>query len=227
MTNFLNRIAGRALGVIPLAQPLLPARFDPTVEKSGREGFSVSRSATSSAEWDLAVAQETMRPYEDKNPPRTMARFREPTSAHAIQAASNLPLGAELNSSRPEPENEKSHPAPPFADQRQHAAQMNSQPTSALPAVWSEVFRPESQRNPHGAFGSRMDGAMAGPAHKAPHSLVPGQRSPLAAPAVRVTIGRIDVRAELTSPLAPATRRTRPSALSLDQFLKQRSGAGR
>jgi hypothetical protein len=43
-----------------------------------------------------------------------------------------------------------------------------------------------------------------------------------ASPTVRVSIGRIEVRAEITSPVpkAPA-QRPRPSTLSLDQFLKQ------
>lgn len=227
MTNFLNRIAGRALGVIPLAQPLLPTRFDPAVEKSGREGSSVNCSATSSAEWHLAATQERIDPYEDKYPSHMAERFRGPTSAHALRAVSNSSLGAELSSSRPNLENEEFPPAPRFAGQRHDDTQVISTPLPALQSVPSETFRLESQRNSHGAFGSRMDDAIADPAHKIPPSPISRQSSSSAAPVVRVIIGRIDVRAELTSPPAPMTRCSRSSVLSLDQFLNQGNEAGR
>jgi hypothetical protein len=43
-----------------------------------------------------------------------------------------------------------------------------------------------------------------------------------APPTVHVSIGRIEVRAEITSPApVPRVQRPRPSTLSLDQFLKQ------
>ena len=38
MTNFLNRLAGRALGVIPVAEPIIPARFTPSAERNGWTG---------------------------------------------------------------------------------------------------------------------------------------------------------------------------------------------
>lgn len=50
------------------------------------------------------------------------------------------------------------------------------------------------------------------------------------APTIRVAIGRIEVRA-ITRPPAPPTQRTAParpgSALSLDDYLKQRNGGRR
>jgi hypothetical protein len=43
-------------------------------------------------------------------------------------------------------------------------------------------------------------------------------------PTVRVTIGRIDIRAEVAASSAPVvSRRPRAATLSLDQYLKQRS----
>ncbi len=50
------------------------------------------------------------------------------------------------------------------------------------------------------------------------------------APAVRITIGRIEVRAVMPQPPAPLPKPVHPSnssAISLDEYLKQRSGAGR
>ena len=49
-------------------------------------------------------------------------------------------------------------------------------------------------------------------------------------PAVRITIGRIEVRAVMPQPPAPVTRPVSPSipgGTSRDEYLKQRSGAGR
>jgi hypothetical protein len=40
---------------------------------------------------------------------------------------------------------------------------------------------------------------------------------------VRVTIGRVDVRAQFLPPTAPASpRQIRPAALTLDEYMKQR-----
>ena len=36
MANFLNRLAGRALGAMPLAEPVIPARFSPSTAWHGR-----------------------------------------------------------------------------------------------------------------------------------------------------------------------------------------------
>ncbi len=52
--------------------------------------------------------------------------------------------------------------------------------------------------------------------------------SETAAPIVRVTIGRVEVRAQFPSaPSVPVARRPRPPALSLEDYLKQRSGGKR
>jgi hypothetical protein len=49
-----------------------------------------------------------------------------------------------------------------------------------------------------------------------------------AAPVVRVTIGRVEVRAQFpAAPSAPATPRSRALTLSLEDYLKQRSGGRR
>lgn len=80
-----------------------------------------------------------------------------------------------------------------------------------------------------------IQGAVAAPPHITPHiesaTHPPGQSAamPEPTPTIRVTIGRIEVRA--ITPLAPpAPRPTRTKTgpvLSLDDYLKQRNGGGR
>jgi hypothetical protein len=53
------------------------------------------------------------------------------------------------------------------------------------------------------------------------------RETPQQAPTIRVTIGRIDVRA-VTAPAEPARETVRPQPrLSLDDYLKQRNRGGR
>jgi len=82
-----------------------------------------------------------------------------------------------------------------------------------------------------------MQGTPAGPAN--PHSPAPVMPAPQLppsqtaqpasrpAPAIHVTIGRVEVRAHFASPPAPSAPPPRPtSVLSLDDYLKQRDGGG-
>ena len=55
-----------------------------------------------------------------------------------------------------------------------------------------------------------------------PIDLVPEQNSSSTPPVIRVTIGRIDVRAELAAAEFHDARSNRPSTLSLDQYLNDR-----
>jgi hypothetical protein len=95
----------------------------------------------------------------------------------------------------------------------EQSATVREQPVSS--ASHSVVVRPrviplERQREE-----KRSDGAVPWPVHTQPP-----------APTIHVTIGRVEVRA--TGPTAPAPKpRSAPQTMSLDEYLRKRSGGGR
>jgi hypothetical protein len=84
---------------------------------------------------------------------------------------------------------------------------------ATLPASSGERGAPSfaATMAPHADFRRPTEANVAAPSRAAPE-------------VVRVTIGRIDVRAELSAPNPrPAPRRPEPARLSLDDYLKQRA----
>ena len=237
MADFLNRLAARALGTIPQAEPLLPARFSPGAEQIGRpapEGTEVS------IESDAAPApQARLRAQELGQPSHFGARYSEaaqpdfddpdnprpprPTFARPAEEAHG-PLATEVPVAH-QPDDRRSRgmdPLPGLTPQQRPNPRQD---------VIGEIF----SRDPHTDLPVRppfaepvstarlgvFPGTAPGTARREAQ-LNAGVRS--AAPPVRVTIGRIDVRAEIASPEPAAVPRTRPSTLSLDRFLNRDAG---
>lgn len=246
MTNFLNRLAERALGVAPIALPIIPARFDPTAERSAwPKGSALDRMGPSIDSDSSAAAQTAFRTYESEPSPRVTTRFREQLLSFAqdedvphARLPSDLEPSAvaEMHSSQHRLQKRTSSPALPYTEQKQHAANANVEPMSSQQeTAQSGILSAEGRKNrrlrdEHGVFGDPAHNAVRSSAHnqakKPAHAPIPSQSSPSPAPVIRVTIGRIDVRAELASPPVPTARRPRSSTLSLDQYLK-RSEVGR
>jgi len=234
MTNFLNLIAGRALGVVPLAQPILPARFDPALEKTVRPEKFVEEHSKDSAEGHFASQGDDALRVHTTSISRVMPRFKEPGWDQATQPMDlHRPPMAEPKFSKSPIQEREAYGVTPRTEQRIRETEVKPEPSAD--SVQAEIFQevdPENSRSRHrnGAFGNRINDEMVGSVRnlfrQSVHSSAPDQSSP-SAPVVRVTIGRIDVRAELTTPPTQAARRTRSSVLSLEQFLKQRSEAGR
>lgn len=246
MTNFLNRLAGRALGITAIAQPIIPARFDPTAERSGwPKGSALDRMKPSIDNDSSAAAQTAGRTCESEPSPRVTNRFRDHLLPLAQdEDAPHARLPSHLHPSAVTEMHSSLHPlletgsstALPYMGQKQHASHANvesmssQQETTQSAILNAEVRNDRRLRNEHGVFGDLLHSAIIGsvnnqaktPARPPMHS----QSSPSPAPVIRVTIGRIDVRAELASPPVPIARRPRASTLSLDQYLK-RSEVGR
>jgi hypothetical protein len=241
MANFLNRLAGRALGTMPLAEPVTPARFSPSTVWLGR-----------TADYDAMVESD------DSNE----AAFRPPEIEPRTHAT-RIRRGPALRDA--EDEDEPDVVGPDVADrvamaaksaawhEQQGAESLDSAPLTAplrQVAVYPTVPRPAMPRRESASAESLADPVLQeardqdGIFADQPRSEVPGATplmvqdayrraapdlgAPSVAPTIRVTIGRIDVRAEAASPPAPTgARRTRPSTLSLEQYLKQRSEGGR
>jgi hypothetical protein len=233
MTSFLNRLAARAVGLAPTAQPLVPAIFTPGFGAETRHPFpeiAIERVATPATVTESA-ARATL--------PREWAVHRSPElgSDSAQERPKILPLS--------EPQSEPASPALLQRDTGLSAIQPVERfvTDASLPAAEPVSLVDTARRRPLNNHAASPDSENAldsllpkraalraleiRPARPAvtaasPHNQVGriGHESPM----VRITIGRIDVRAQFTSSApVPAARQQRPATLSLDEYLKQRS----
>lgn len=250
MANFLNRLAGRTLGAMPVAEPVVPARFSLAAARVGRPA---SDSIESPGESDYsATDQAGFRPAEMKPRTRTTTWRRETAlpdeedkdQPHVVQPdILHPPATAVTRAFWHDPQGTENSDTPPQADrtpQGEDLRHVTAHPVATQQAIpRTEGSSAETSadpnrrdaRDPHRIVAERTRSEVP---HAAPIVVQDARRtahdqgSPSAAPTIRVTIGRIDVRAEVASPPPPtAARRTRASTLSLDQYLKQRSEAGR
>jgi hypothetical protein len=245
MSHFLNRLASRAVGVAQIAQPLVPAIFNP--------GFGVETSQPPS---EISVERTT-------SPAPTRISASEVRSETTLpreweNSATTVPLSSFFASEPPSLVDE--HAAlPPAVPQTEPPQQTRPQQGQAwpairttLPSVSDEIAlasdravspvqsahdeapaRVCTPRGPEGVpeiFRSNRPSLRAlqvRPAVPAT-SLISARNhaAPISQerPVVRVTIGRIDVRAQFT-PAAPgpASSPRKAATLSLDEYLKQRS----
>lgn len=246
MTNFLNRLASRILGVAQVAQPLVPAIFNP--------GFGIE---TTHAPAEISVERIT-------SPATTRTSVSEVRSETTLpreweSSATTLPLSSSV-ASEPPPFAHEHAALPPTAPQIEPPHQTKPReekpwPTirTTLPSISDEIALASNRiaspvqstedgpavkyPMPHGpegvpeTFRSNRQSLRALQVRPAvPATSLVSARNQAARiaqerPVVRVTIGRIDVRAQFT-PAAPtpvASRSQRSATLSLDEYLKQRS----
>jgi hypothetical protein len=229
----LNRLAARALGVLPVAEPLVPTRFDPGVRHVDLTPFeSINQSSGVISESDDRAAQRQApvsplesgfvrsgSPFGDLEDATHLIR-----SQHGrVSRLRNLqqPLANEPRPSGPDAQSTRlartAPPVPPWMREAEDAASRSSDTNvrSALP-LFAEPRPgpintvPESSRAPIQHPQSEASSVRGMP------------------PVVRVSIGRIEVRAELPERApAPAPQRSRSSHVSLEQFLKQAGGGAR
>jgi hypothetical protein len=205
MSDFLRRLAGRSLGIEPVVQPAIPAMTAPAPRDAGFfEGESVS--------------EVVERPSNADSP-----RFPKPTAMRE---------STERNRS-----SEATVPAAHLWEPRESIAQLAPASRATDPASSEDTLPAIEVRSDAGNSGdlavtgpSKWDSTLPDPYSPAPSLAFVGmpieRRESLdaAAPVVRVTIGRVEVRAELPSPKArTAAPRTRPATTSLDDYLKQRA----
>ncbi|MGC2696896.1 MAG: hypothetical protein WA738_14010 [Candidatus Angelobacter sp.] len=247
MANFLNRMAARAVGAAKLAQPFVPAMFSPgfalvrndapghagmepeiasievaaapikkaAVHESTRDATlpeerellnftAVSRDAAVSSQADFLPVLQSAAENQDRLPPTTLPAIPPHFQPEAIRPYD--PDGSTAASfdpnQKPLPEGEQL-----IANEAVivHGAGQSGRPTSPTLRV-----APMMLANA-GAMYSRREQARS---------------SESEAPVIRVSIGRIDVRAQFSAAATPSPappRNTRRTALSLDEYLKQRS----
>lgn len=222
MSGYLERLGARALGLAPVAQPIVPTIFDPgTGPGPGAAGSSlVAEPEPAEPRQDRPVASAAV-PSLGSRGERALRDAREPAAWDGPRAA----LG----------ESEREH-AP---DDRAHDRGPWERAVETLPPAGREAAlvlaapRDGGRREAAEERGSEPVPSMVLRVAPPPlstrdhHATMSEQRDPAAtaksAPVIRVTIGRIDVRAEFPAP-APARAATPPRApmLSLEDYLKQR-----
>ena len=234
MSDYLHNLVARTLGQAPLVQPRLASRFE---------------TAQAGGEPDLALLDVEHRPAHppvlhppdtDSKEPDTPHRLAVPPGAEPTRAATDLDI-APATTSAPPPSNSaielaRGQPAPlvPVAAQE---VTLVVQPVAPpiLPSA-PALMASEAQDNPreHWPAVERIRPSagwvepLAAPSAAAP---APTRRQPAVdpppAPTIRVTIGRVEVRAVLPPPAPARTPAPATPKLSLDEYLRSRNGGRR
>ncbi len=265
MSDFLGRLAARALGQAPPLGPRPASRFEgapalseEAVESALAETAPTGRALTSPALLSLRERRE------EEGRPEAGAGLEEarPVLSAERPPATSAPQGRHLNSLglQPQvddpqiflnPEGVTSSPRPrpalpglggddglPALGLKPQAIQMPPLQGGDLPAATQEIegisyfsSRAETHHPLIPRSALREESGLSGfgtPSPRSPQSPLaatgPGP-APAAAPVIRVTIGRIEVRAAAPAPAAPAARPAAPR-LGLEEYLRRR-GEGR
>jgi hypothetical protein len=232
MRNFFDRLAGRALGVAPMAQPLIPPV---TALESG--SAPVEAFAEVSKEYARPSPAATFPDVPGKLHESLPPRESEPSSLDearisGLRVAENREVAEPVSAAtRPAEAAPLIPDAPPvrLAPQYEPAA-LKVQPDSE--STGARTIRTEPRISPqYSVVGQVVPRVTAlSPALPASQlSASAARRSapggPAEAPVIRVTIGRVDVRAQFSqsAPPTPSRGSRKPSVLSLEQYAKQRS----
>jgi hypothetical protein len=211
MANLFSRLAERALGVAPVAQPDLPSMFAPlapmelsTQMSAGSESARADRSTSDNAA-PIVTSQNTStqpqpappvgRARRDAELPPPLVNVR-PTKSKS--ARDRFPFAAEANS-----KSESGRVLDNSFDHDRRASADEARPQS----VSRETLVRQAARPAIADFASSS-----------------AERSEAPAPTIQVSIGRVEVRA--VTPPTPAPRvveKKAPLLLSLDQYLRDRN----
>jgi hypothetical protein len=236
MANFLNRLAARVAGAAPVAQPLVPTLFSPD---SGLRGSAVAESAVEKI--SSSARDNNQRDVERHAtlPALWESTIREKDTVQTLPARRANSIEDELDSliereSSPLPASRIRRRQPETAGQSLESD--GTSPSSLRNAnhPLSEITRPASHdlsavqtfnhRNHKGIETLRSTSAI--PAERMRRSEDFAANVEPQPPIIRVTIGRIDVRAQFSTsatPPAAAAPPRRQAGLSLDEYMKQRS----
>ena len=199
MTDFFSRLAERALGLAPVAQPDLPSMFAPlapmelsTEMSAGSENARADRSTSDNAPPNAASQNTSTQPR--PAPPVGRARL----DAKSKSARARFPFAAEDNSKSESGrvlDNSVDH------DRRGSADEARPQSVSRETLV-RQAARPAIPD-------------VASSSAEPPET---------PAPTIQVSIGRVEVRAVTSPTQAPrVVERKAPPLLSLDQYLRERN----
>jgi hypothetical protein len=203
MSDFLSRLASRSLGLAPVVEPVIPAMASPLSGAEGSLGFrevTEERPAAITQNPDAPIGADQPPPPEAQGP----ASFQNSSGESSLPArrSSHAPRAAENTAPEAAPDSARTRPAtrPVLPEQPELTLPRWDGATAQTAAPTSGVHTGTIRRDP---VRSERDEPVP----------------------IRVTIGRIEVRAEFPSSQArpAAASRSKPSTLSLESYLKQRS----
>jgi hypothetical protein len=233
MSDFLHRLAARALGDGPVVQPRVPTIFAPDdgLERRGAPSEWSGRAP--------ALPLETgFRETDGDARQATLAQPIEPIRADSprcVDAASPIGTDPSRDAIRVAIDDAPllpSIPIEPFGAQAGPTQTVDSVPTRAGNRLEPATVSLASAEIPPAAPRRDAGPPQAASAQERPliaslplptRHLEPARRESQP-PVIRVTIGRIDVRADFPAPAAhdATTRKARSTARSLDDYLKER-----
>jgi hypothetical protein len=220
MADFLTRAAQRALGVAPVVKPVIASRYAPAGQTAGFSEEAVETVAPRpEPAAPPAVRPETERPSRvHRDPPNEPEVDTEPAPRELL----------------PKTEALRHTPADPMPPRL--VAERIIEPAAAPREIQTPPAEPADPRPPIAPETRMVAETPAGRA-EARRAVPMGQHSPSppiarlerrepapATPPIRITIGRIDVRAVMP-PGAPAPRNGTPAgrpALTLEEYTRQR-----
>lgn len=227
MTDFLTRLAQRSMGAAPLIAPRLPSLFAPPEELN----IGIADPATvigTVKDTTIAPAPAPSRATAPAAPPHIEPRASVyPLQDTVTPEAAIEPRAAKRSEPRVEPEptplvqnihaNTPAAPQPapaesPFAAPAEPRPEPRDQDRRAAPEPWLPLL-PQRKTEPAAVLPAMADDR-------------PAAQAALPAPTVHITIGRVEVRANIaTPPVVPRPRATTTPALSLGDYLKRGAGA--
>lgn len=242
VSDFLDRVATRALGSESMLSPRLPSLFEP----AGRGGAAVTEEpvqiqAAPAVERTQEQAVPNVRRIESKVLAQAPELAPARSSAHASTAQADRHEHSIVteevrlfSASKPSVREAAIEPASPRTVSRQEPASTGElQPLKETRILRERTTIETSHEEAPGellppgqpVFATRPEaGARRTDASSpAPAKALAGTAPPSSEPAVHVSIGRLEVRAAPTNATAPrAAAPSRPSAL--DDYLRQRGG---
>lgn len=237
MPDFLGRLAARSLGMVPVVQPVVPTIFEPgsvgerldPARDTGHGSFErVEVRPDPSAEPATAVMNAAgsgenslpeTRPQSSPVASTTVSSYGLVGTSEVVARgiASQTKLPAAGNERTTAIADDQSESVAVTADAFSVVPE-NQRPASpgerlAMPETFVRAARERIRPVPFSSFS--LDSGAGDRA-----SATTSQTS---APVVRVTIGRVDVRAEFPAPVSrPRTTPAQPAALSLEEYARQR-----
>lgn len=254
MTGFLSRLVERTHDAAPHVEPTVPALFShaPTLMDAEPDAPRPQPAVESTRDGAAENARNRVEPFavaSEAKPPTARANSADdrserqaiaPVLKHTTDADLSERIDRLIERYRrlaprdvtPAPVGVRTirevvHHVPDVRAAAQNASDASPapRPRAVVPAAAAESGRTDdrSRRSPAEAVRP-LDAGRQAQNHV---NLIPPGPVPEPRPIVRISIGRLEVRAVTAAPAAPVLRPPAPKAMGLDEYLAKRSGSAR